>query len=103
MADYRWNTSPFAEGYDAAAPQIHPYYVAVQQEIVSLLTAFSKTRTAAELLHVVDLGGGSGRLLEKVLAALPQATATIIDQSEPFLAIAERRLAPFSPRVTFAI
>jgi len=101
MAEYRWNTSPFAEGYDAAAPQIHPCYVEVQEAIVGQLVELA---AAADLpLHVVDLGGGSGRLLEKVLSTLPTASATIVDQSEAFLAIAERRLAPFAGRVSFVV
>jgi SAM-dependent methyltransferase len=103
MPDYRWNTSAFAEGYDAAAPQIHPYYTAVQNEIIALLVAQAGPAETAGDFHVVDLGGGSGRLMEKVLAAIPHATATLIDQSEPFLAIAERRLAPFALRVNFVV
>lgn len=102
MAEYRWNTSAFAEGYDAAAPEIHPYYVPVQEQIVQLLRTHSQTLDAANY-HVVDIGGGSGRLLEKVLTALPQTRATIVDQSEAFLAIAERRLAKFTDRVDFVI
>ena len=102
MPEYRWNTSAFAEGYDAAAPEIHPRYTAVQEQIVQLLTEHAQSLGGAHY-HVVDLGGGSGRLLQRVLTAISTATATIIDQSEAFLALAERRLAPFAPRVTFAI
>jgi tRNA (cmo5U34)-methyltransferase len=102
MAEYRWNTSAFAEGYDAAAPEIHPYYVPVQEQIVQLLRAHSQAIDAANY-YVVDLGGGSGRLLEKVLSVIPQATATIVDQSEAFLAIAERRLAQFGQRIEFLV
>lgn len=103
MPEYRWNTSPFAEGYDAAAPQIHPYYTAVQDEMIGLLVAQAGPADAGGGFHVVDLGAGSGRLVEKILAAIPQATATLVDQSEPFLAIAERRLAPFAARVSFVL
>jgi cyclopropane fatty-acyl-phospholipid synthase-like methyltransferase len=46
---------------------------------------------------VVDLGGGSGRLMERILDKLPVA-GIAIDQSEPFLALAERRLARFGSR-----
>lgn len=102
MAEYRWNTSPFAEGYDAAAPQIHPYYTAVQDEMIRLLVAQAGPAEVGDF-HVVDLGAGSGRLVEKILTAIPQATATLVDQSEPFLAIAERRLAPFVARVNFVV
>ncbi|WP_254510656.1 class I SAM-dependent methyltransferase [Anatilimnocola floriformis] len=101
MAEYRWNTSEFAEGYDAAAPEIHPRYTAVQEQIVQLLIEHAKSLGGS--YHVVDLGGGSGRLLQRVLTAIPSATATIIDQSEAFLALAERRLAPFANRVTYVV
>ncbi|WP_425614419.1 trans-aconitate 2-methyltransferase [Anatilimnocola sp. NA78] len=101
MTEYRWNTSPFAEGYDAAAPQIHPYYLQVQEGIVGLLVELAAQSKSP--LHVVDLGGGSGRLLEKTLNSIPTATATIVDQSEAFLAIAERRLSPFAGRVSFVV
>ncbi|QDU28384.1 N5-glutamine S-adenosyl-L-methionine-dependent methyltransferase [Anatilimnocola aggregata] len=103
MPEYRWNTSSFAEGYDAAAPQIHPYYVQVQDGIVGILGDLAAGRPTSEPLHIVDLGGGSGRLLERILKILPAATATIVDQSEAFLAIAERRLAPFGGRVEFVV
>jgi len=93
---YRWNTSDFAVGYDAAADRIHPHYLAIQDAILDLV---------AEVLEpgglVVDLGGGSGRLVERILDRWPTASVIIVDQSEPFLAIAERRLARFDERAWF--
>lgn len=93
---YRWNTSAAAEAYDAAAPTIHPRYDAVQSEILERLSYGTD-----EPLVVVDLGGGSGRLLERVLERFAGAHAVLVDQSEPFLALAERRLARFAPRIKF--
>ena len=95
MSSYRWNTSDFAVGYDATAETIHPYYRAIQDAILELLSpALSRGGT------VVDLGGGSGRLIEQVLDRWPLATGIVLDQSEPFLALAERRLARFGSRAT---
>ncbi|MBP86609.1 MAG: hypothetical protein CMJ64_07835, partial [Planctomycetaceae bacterium] len=37
---------------------------------------------------------------ERVLERLPRASAIIVDQSEPFLGLAERRLERFATRVT---
>lgn len=93
---YRWNSSEAAEAYDRAAPVIHPYYEVVQDEILKLLPF-----GAAEPFEVVDLGGGSGRLAERVLERFAGARVTVVDQSVPFLALAERRLARFAPRVAF--
>lgn len=96
--DYRWNQSQAAVDYDAAAPVIHPHYVAVQDAVLAALTEQS---FGSRPFHVVDLGGGSGRLIERVLAQFPAAVATIVDQSEPFLAIARKRLERFADRALF--
>ena len=93
---YRWNTSTAAEAYDAAAPVIHPYYEKVQDEILGLLPF-----GAEEVFELVDIGGGSGRLAERVLERFAGARVTVVDQSAPFLALAERRLARFAPRAAF--
>jgi tRNA (cmo5U34)-methyltransferase len=92
---YRWNTSEFAAGYDEAAEVVHPHYREVQDQILSLLP-----RDLEDGGLVVDLGGGSGRLVERILDGRPRASAIVIDQSEPFLALAERRLARFGQRAT---
>jgi SAM-dependent methyltransferase len=57
--------------------------------------------SADDAFLMVDLGGGSGRLIERVLQEFPRAGAVLVDQSEPFLALGERRLQPFAPRVRF--
>jgi len=95
MTTYRWNVSAAAETFDASAQVIHPFYVEIQDEILSLLAA-----DARELKCVVDIGGGSGRLLERVLERFGRSRAVLVDQSPAFLAIAERRLARFGDRVT---
>jgi SAM-dependent methyltransferase len=96
MPEYRWNTSDFAVGYDAAAESIHPHYLAIQVEILERLP-----QSLAKGGLVVDLGGGSGRLMERVLDRWPNATGLVLDQSEPFLALAERKLARFGVRATY--
>ncbi len=95
MTNYRWNVPDFAQGYDDAAQHIHPHYAEMQQQIVALLAP-----VLGEGGLVVDAGGGSGRLMEKVLAAYPTATALVVDQSEPFLGLAERRLQRFAGRAS---
>jgi tRNA (cmo5U34)-methyltransferase len=95
MAAYRWNSSDFAMGYDAAAHIVHPQYVAIQDEILRLLDG-----PLAQGGAVVDLGGGSGRLMERILDRFPDARGIVIDQSEPFLALSERRLERFGDRAS---
>jgi trans-aconitate methyltransferase len=77
---------------------IHPYYAEIQQAVVAQV---ARPREAAFLL--VDLGGGSGRLVEKFLTRFPNATAIVVDQSEPFLDLARRRLEPFGGRAMYQV
>jgi tRNA (cmo5U34)-methyltransferase len=95
MADseYRWNQREAAAAYDAAAPVIHPCYLAVQDHVLSAIPFPREV-----VLRAVDLGGGSGRLAERILTEFPAASVVVIDQSEPFLALAKERLARFGSR-----
>lgn len=95
-ATYRWNTAPAATDYDNAAPEIHPCYTDVQDALVGSLP-LDPDKPA----RIVDLGGGSGRLLERLLPLFPAARATLVDPSEAFLGLAARRLAPYTQRVSF--
>lgn len=93
MPQYRWNISTHAEGYDAAAQVIHPRYVEVQDIVLAEL---ANLRDRPGL--IVDAGGGSGRLMQRILTAHPNAQGMVVDQSEAFLALAERRLEEFGDR-----
>jgi tRNA (cmo5U34)-methyltransferase len=93
---YRWNTSEAAEAFDRAAEFIHPRYLRVQELVIGALAIDVEERAL-----VVDLGAGSGRLVERVLTTFPNTRAVLVDQSEPFLALAERRLRSFGDRATF--
>jgi SAM-dependent methyltransferase len=93
--NYRWNTSAATEAFDAAAEFIHPYYLAIQDLILDHLPFATDVP-----FMLADLGGGSGRLVERVLAKFPNSRAVVVDQSEPFLALAKRRLTPFGARAT---
>jgi SAM-dependent methyltransferase len=89
----RFFSAEFAAAYDAAAMHLHPFYVQIQDLV---LTAVEPCDRAPFL--VVDLGGGSGMLVERLLERFHHARALVIDQSEPFLALARRRLARFGDR-----
>jgi len=93
LADYRWNESDFATGYDAAAALVHPYYVEIQDVILDQLELPADTETL-----VIDAGGGSGRLAERLLERFPECSAVVLDQSEPFLDLAREKLVPFGDR-----
>ena len=93
---YRWNTNAAAEAFDKAAQFIHPLFLEIQQLILDQLPFDTDAAFLA-----VDLGGGSGRLIERILTEFPNARAANVDQSEAFLAIAERRLQSFGDRAVF--
>jgi len=97
MTQYRWNKQELAAGYDASAEYVHPHYLELQQFLVDMLLAANGTR------YVVDLGGGTGRLAERILAASPSARALVVDQSEAALEIAAQRVAPFEGRGQVAL
>jgi tRNA (cmo5U34)-methyltransferase len=96
MADYRWNQSDMAAGYDAGAVKVHPWYVELQDAILQRLP-FEETSTNL----VVDLGGGSGRLVERILERWPGVCAIVVDQSQAFLDLAAARLERFGDRAQF--
>ena len=98
MTDYRWNISETARDYDRLAPLIHPHYVELQDAMLDRLPFPEEGR-----FLVVDAGGGSGRLIERLLQRFPHAEATLVDQSEAFLTIARERLECFAGRVEFVV
>lgn len=97
--EYRWNEKEAATGYDQAAPHVHPLYVDVQQQISPLIASLPAAQSAGAL--VVDIGGGSGRLLEALLGDSTHLSAAIVDQSAPFLDLARQRLQAHGDSVQF--
>lgn len=93
MAEYRWNQAELAEEFDRAAEFIHPHYLAVQDAIIDLLAESGATRGL-----IVDAGGGSGRLAQRILERFPDSRVLVVDQSPAFLEFASRRMQPFQPR-----
>jgi tRNA (cmo5U34)-methyltransferase len=98
MTTYRWNLNDFAVGYDQSAHHVHPHYLAVQDAVLAALP-FGE----CDEFLLVDAGGGSGRLVEKFLDRFTNARAIVLDQSEAFLALAERKLARFGERASCRI
>lgn len=93
MTQYRWNQTELAEEFDRAAEFIHPQYVQVQDAILGYLAEAGATRGL-----VVDAGGGSGRLAERILERFPESSMLVVDQSAAFREIAVRRMARFGKR-----
>ncbi len=83
-----------AEVYDRMVQTLVPNYDFLQDEMIKTLRISEFSRPV-----VVDLGGGSGIFLEKILKANPTAFCYWIDYSEDFLKVAQKRLSPYKDRV----
>ncbi|NNF99379.1 MAG: methyltransferase [Desulfobacteraceae bacterium] len=92
----RHRFSNMAEDYDAMVCYLLPKYGDFQDEMIKI-----SGMASAEKPIVMDLGGGSGRFLEKLLTLNPTVTAYWVDSSEDFLSVAKKRLASFGEQVTF--
>jgi tRNA (cmo5U34)-methyltransferase len=87
-----------AETFNVMAPLLVPMYDLLQNEVFNIISIpFDKEIT------VVDLGAGSGILLEKILNRFPMSTCVWVDYSEDFRKIAEERLCKFKNRVQFIL
>lgn len=84
-----------AETYDRMAQILVPMYDMLQNEIFNIVP-FDKSQT----ITVVDLGAGSGILLEKILSLYPNSIGYWVDFSDAFLGVAENRLRKFNNRIS---
>ncbi len=87
-----------AETYDAMAQTLVPMYDMLQNEIFNIVP-FDKHQK----ITVIDLGAGSGILLEKILSLYPNSTGYWIDFSDAFLDAAKDRLHKFNDRVSYIL
>jgi tRNA (cmo5U34)-methyltransferase len=85
-----------AYSYDQAAPYCVPQYERMQDEALSLIP-FPRDKP----FSFIDLGAGSGHLASKILIHWPLSHGICFDSSEPFLALARKRLAEFGDRAAF--
>ena len=87
-----------AECYDKMVSRLLPRYDWLQNELIELVFA-----DGAEDKLIVDLGAGSGILLDKILTRYPAARCCWVDYSDDFLAVAKRRLERHGDRVHFIL
>ena len=90
--------SAMARVYDKMAPKLVPQYNFLHDELLGLLS-FSLPSN----LCLVDLGAGSGRLIERILAADLVKKCYWVDSSQDFLAVAKSRLETYGDRVEYIL
>jgi phospholipid N-methyltransferase len=82
--------------FDKMVPYLVPQYAFLQESVFDIIR-FERDKRFCFL----DLGGGSGIQIERVLKRFPNADAVYLDSSRPFMELAKRRLASYEGRVSF--
>ncbi|MGO9227891.1 MAG: class I SAM-dependent methyltransferase [Bryobacteraceae bacterium] len=84
--------------YDADMDLMHPNRHKMVEVIIAVLAA-----STPDPRLVVDLGTGTGFLLERLLRRFPNCRAVAVDGSQQMVAEAKSRLGTLAQRVAFAI
>ncbi len=85
-----------ADTFNQLAQSFVPQYDFLQNEAINILDFNTDDK-----LTIVDLGAGSGILLEKILSKFTNAKCYYIDYSDDFMKVAKERLHTFKDRVTY--
>ena len=87
-----------AETYDRMCQVLVPQYDFMQDEVLRIVPLDRESPA-----RFVDLGAGSGILLEKVLTRWSGAVGYWVDYSPDFYEVAQRRLGRFDDRVEYVL
>lgn len=85
------------EFYDAPRRRLVPCYDAFYGTVAELIG-----RTAPARPRILDLGAGTGLLGAAVARRVPLGELVLLDQAPAMLAVAQQRLAAWSPRLVVA-
>src|SRR5438093_8797727 len=92
-----WDSAAEAAAYGEAADQARPWRSKIRDHIAA------RVATLAPRARVLELGSGPGFLAHRVLQRCPHLeTYTLMDFSEPMLALSRERLAAF-PAASFVL
>lgn len=92
-----WDSATEAAAYGEAADQERPWRSRIRDHIAA------RVATVAPSGRVLELGSGPGLLAHRVLQQCPDLeTYTLLDFSEPMLALSRKRLADF-PAAAFVL
>jgi SAM-dependent methyltransferase len=85
-----WDSALEAAAYAAESDRVRPWRVEVRDHIARLVS------TLPPGARILELGSGPGLLARRVLETCPNVAAyTLVDFSEPMLAVSRERLADF--------
>lgn len=86
-----------AQCFHEMAPYMVPQYDWMQDQAINLM----KEGHPMDGGYLIDLGGGSGRMVKKYLDTFPNSRACIVDSSPSFLNLAKKFLSPEAHRVDY--
>jgi len=90
-------------------PEIAESFVRDRRHLIPLIDGQDElarrllTRGERRVGRFLDLGAGGGAFAELVLQAHPRSTGVLVDFSEPMVAAANRRLAPYPGRWEYVV
>lgn len=93
-----YETSARVAAYDADMDLMHPNRHKMAEVVMAVLSASPR-----EPQLVVDLGTGTGFLLDRLLRRFPNCRAVAIDGSQQMMAAARSRLGKLAERVEFVV
>jgi tRNA (cmo5U34)-methyltransferase len=92
----RFHLQKMASNYDKMCQMTVPGYDFLQEAVIDILKFENMDN-----IVLLDLGAGSGILIEKVLKAFPDSVCYYLDFSDEFMSIAKERLQKYEDRVNY--
>lgn len=92
----RFHLQKMAINYDKMCQMTVPAYDFLQNALIDILKFENM-----EKIILLDLGAGSGILIEKVLEEFPDSTCHYLDYSNEFMSVAQERLQKYGDRVNY--
>ena len=93
-----YGTSSRVAAYDADMDLMHPNRHKMAESLIAALAASASPPRLA-----IDLGTGTGFLLDRLLRRFPDCRAVAVDGSRQMMAAARSRLGPLAERVEFVV
>jgi tRNA (cmo5U34)-methyltransferase len=92
----RFHSKNMASVYDRMCQLLVPGYDLMQDTLINILKFENMER-----IVLLDLGAGSGILIEKILKEFPDAICYYLDFSDDFMSVAREKLQKYGDRVTY--
>lgn len=92
----RFHSKTMASTYDEMCQLLVPGYGIMQDTLLNILKFED-----IENIVLLDLGAGSGILIEKVLKEFPDSICYYLDFSDDFMHVAKERLQKYEDRITY--